>query len=403
MFGSISAMIAGNQMLQAALVAGPTTALAWTAKALPMKIFNGTKKLVSIKVRFNSDSPDYEAVTRFVAKNVIYDKFSRNFNYQAETKWDSETYTDEVKNRGLTAGYGIHVGRYNGTFVIVDRYIEEGAQTEKFKEAMTVTFFTRSKEVVYNFAKDVAVAAGSNVDEFTNVPLYVNQGGWWSRAGKLPLRSIDTVFTANAAGQEILAAIREFRTKRDYHHSKGLPHRIGVLLFGKPGCGKSSLIHALASELGLSVYYLNLGSVENDEQLIKLVCNGRDWTNSMLVVEDFDATGAQTEARSEPTPDNPTGEPKKPVTLSALLNVFDGLIAPDGLITIATTNHPDKIDPALRRAGRFDQTHELGLLEFSDLARMADLFDKQVPAGIEIEPMSGADMRKLVMDFPEAA
>ncbi len=79
------------------------------------------------------------------------------------------------------------------------------------------------------------------------------------------------------------------------------------------------------------------------------------------------------------------------VSLSALLNVLDGILCPDGLVVIATTNHHTRLDPALIRAGRFDYTFELGKLGQEDFDRMATMFGK--PTRKIPSLLSGAEMR----------
>jgi hypothetical protein len=49
-----------------------------------MKIWGHIKRACTITLRFNSDMADYEAISRYVTKEIVYEKFSRNFNYQTE-------------------------------------------------------------------------------------------------------------------------------------------------------------------------------------------------------------------------------------------------------------------------------------------------------------------------------
>lgn len=402
-----------NQFVTAAIVAAPATALTYAVRNVPLRIYHGIRKLVSITVRFNNDMPDYDSISRFITTGIVINKLSRNFNYSAEAKWDEDTYTEKTQHHGLTAGYGTHFGRYKRRLCIIRRSIDEANQSEKFKESMSVTFFGGQK-TIKKFAAEIAEKAGSSFDEFTSVPIYINSGTWWQRASKRPLRSIDTVFTSNGVGRSLVEAIQRFDASRAENHRLGLPHHLGILLYGTPGCGKSSLIHALASELGRSIYYLNLGAVEKDKELTDLMASGRDWSKSLLVLEDFDAAGASVSRGTGTTlvedaatggiavvPDGPPADgEKKRITLSTLLNLLDGLISPDGLVTIATTNHPERLDEALRRPGRFDHAIELGKLGYGEFLDMANLFGVD-PTDYPVQPgdeMTGAEMRALILN-----
>lgn len=398
-----------NQIAQAAIVAAPATAITYSLRAFPAKVYQTIKKAVSVDVRFNSDMADFDAIVRFVTKHVVYDKFSRNFTYQTETKWDDEEWTSETKHHGLTAGYGTHLGFYKRHLVIVERFLDDGNNTEKFKEHLVVTFITRTKQIVRDFTVEVAKAAGNNIESFDNVPVHINGGSYWQRMGKMPLRSMESVFSHDDAGHKLVDAIRAFEAKKEEHHRLGLPHHLGIMLHGEPGCGKSSLIHAAATELQRAVYYLDLGALEKNKELTSLFSGTRDWSKVIVAIEDIDAAGVKVsrskEAKTEEAedgvlvvPDKDGDGEKSPVSLSALLNVLDGILCPDGLVVIATTNHHDRLDPALVREGRFDHTVELKKLDRNDFDRMARLFGRD-PATMPVPtlPMTGAAMRSFIM------
>jgi chaperone BCS1 len=398
-----------NQLVTAAVLAAPAAAITYGIRSVPAKLWNHAKRALTITLRFNSDMGDYEAISSYVTKEIVYEKLSRNFNYQTEQKWDSDSYSDKTQHLGLTAGYGTHIGFYKRRLVMVNRHIDESNQSAKFKEHLVLTFFA-GRKLVKTFAGEVMDKSGSNFGSFNSVPIWINSGDWWKRAGSRPLRSLDTVFTSGGVGHDLLRSIREFEAKRSEHHRLGLPYHLGILLYGIPGCGKSSLIHALASETERSIFYLNLGSVESDKEVTDLLSSNRDWSKVLLVLEDFDAAGVTVNRDEEveapdAKPKRRTAKKKSPVTLSTMLNALDGLITPDGLVTIATTNHPDRIDDALKRDGRFDQRIELGKLGYGEFVAMCDLFGVD-PADYPVKPgdlMTGSSMRATILNPMKAA
>lgn len=410
-FAFLKTQLMENQFSQGAMVAailGGT--IAW-GRSLPGKMWNTITRVFSTTLRFNSDSPDYEAVSRFITTNVVQDQFSRNFNYQCETGFDSEEWKEFTKYRGLTAGYGTHFGLFHRWPVLVRRQLDDSNQTKEFKEFTEITILGRSKKRLHRFTEEVANAASTAASVFDMVPVFINSGSYWQKMGRLPLRRLTSVFTAGDAGSKVIETIRQFESKKEEHHKLGLPHHLGIMLHGAPGCGKSSLIHAVASETQRSIYYLNLGSVESDKDLTSLINGTRDWSKTILAIEDIDAAGVKVNrnvvtevssagAKAKAKKGSASSESKSPVSLSALLNVLDGILCPDGLVVIATTNHHDQLDPALRRPGRFDHTVELGLLGWEDFKRMSKMFGRN-PADFPVGPdviMSGAEMRALILE-----
>ena len=379
-----------NQFMAAAVVAAPMTAIVYIARNVPVKIWHFVKRQLTTEIGFNSDIPDYLSAQEFVAKNVVSDSFSRTFLYSSDRRWEQG---DEVIDfRGLTLGYGAHIGTWKRRLVWITRTLEQGQQTDKFKERLTLTFVTRKQRLVAEFARDVR-EYGERAMERDSVPLWINSGGWWGLASRLPHRSLATIFTANNEGEALLSHIRSFEGKRDWYRRRGIPYHTGILLTGEPGTGKTSLIHALASETKRTLHYLNLGSVESDSQLTNLVSSGRGWGRSILVIEDADAS------RADVSRDTTTAAGKEcnPVTLSALLNLLDGLLTPDGLIVIATSNHPNRLDDALVRPGRFDVNMELGKLNRAAFERMADTFGVDVSSA-DFEPLPGAELRARLLE-----
>ncbi|PIN15762.1 AAA+-type ATPase [Handroanthus impetiginosus] len=156
----------------------------------------------------------------------------------------------------------------------------------------------------------------------------------------------------------ILKDLDGFVKRREYYRKVGKAWKRGYLLYGPPGTGKSSLIAAIANYLNFDVYDLEfeLTEVKRNSDLRKLLVATAN--KSVLVVEDIDCTIDLQEKlanRSTSQPEFHHQEESK-VTLSGLLNFIDGLWSScgDERIIIFTTNHIEKLDPALLRPGRMD-------------------------------------------------
>lgn len=156
----------------------------------------------------------------------------------------------------------------------------------------------------------------------------------------------------------IVKDLERFVKRREYYRRVGKAWKRGYLLYGPPGTGKSSLIAAMANFLNFDIYDLELTELSCNSDLRRLLVATAN--RSILVVEDIDCT-IELKDRSAAGAAVRDSEPggnhnQNKVTLSGLLNFVDGLWSScgDERIIIFTTNHKEKLDPALLRPGRMD-------------------------------------------------
>ncbi|XP_057786763.1 AAA-ATPase At3g50940-like [Salvia miltiorrhiza] len=155
----------------------------------------------------------------------------------------------------------------------------------------------------------------------------------------------------------ILKDVDRFLQRRDYYRKVGKAWKRGYLLYGPPGTGKSSFIAAMANYLNFDVYDLELTELRQNSDLRKLLLATAN--KSILVVEDIDCTidlQDKLATRDQTSFPGFNNQEQNKVTLSGLLNFVDGLWSScgDERIIIFTTNHIEKLDPALLRPGRMD-------------------------------------------------
>ncbi|CAH8385816.1 unnamed protein product [Eruca vesicaria subsp. sativa] len=153
-----------------------------------------------------------------------------------------------------------------------------------------------------------------------------------------------------------------FSNGKDFFKTVGRAWKRGYLLHGPPGTGKSSLVAAIANYMNYSIYDLQLQSVKDDAMLRQILTKTEN--GSILLIEDLDCSGADASCRKKSEDEGEDGEnqckkkKKKDhqVTLSGLLNFVDGLWSScvEERIIVFTTNHKEKLDPALLRPGRMD-------------------------------------------------
>jgi ATP-dependent 26S proteasome regulatory subunit len=186
----------------------------------------------------------------------------------------------------------------------------------------------------------------------------------------IPKRSFNNIFLKEGQIEKIDEALSAFTNKNNYtdYVKHGIPYKINILLHGKPGVGKTSLIHAIASKFDACICNLNINSELTENDMIRAVtaASNTDKT-SILVIEDIDCIFT----------DRKEGDCiKNKVTMNGILNCLDGFNNPEGLIVIMTTNYPDKLDSAILRSGRIDINIELTYLDKYQAKNMFKAFFK---------------------------
>lgn len=141
----------------------------------------------------------------------------------------------------------------------------------------------------------------------------------------------------------------------------GVPYRRGVLLHGPPGNGKTSTIRYIGAALPhIPAMILRPAAGFDSDDLEEVLKHWRRQAPAILVIEDLNWLMEQ-------------------VNVSTFLNLLDGVESnvTGGLLLIATTNHPDKLDPALNnRPGRFDVVIDVPC---PDLAVRTEFFRRKLP------------------------
>ncbi|KAJ7623583.1 P-loop containing nucleoside triphosphate hydrolase protein [Roridomyces roridus] len=187
----------------------------------------------------------------------------------------------------------------------------------------------------------------------------------WRWNGARQKRPMSSIVLQPGVKDMLLADCKDFLCSEEWYAERGIPFRRGYLLHGVPGSGKTSLIHSLAGELGLDIYVVSLSSKGmSDNTLTTLM--GHVPSRCILLLEDLDAaftrgvsrdassTGAPTSSSSSSSTSTTAESDGSTLSLSGLLNSLDGVAAAEGRLLFATTNHIERLDPALSRPGRMD-------------------------------------------------
>lgn len=337
-------------------------------RSYPAKVFEWIKRQVIIEAEVLNHDAAYEWVKLWLHKHP-YSKRSRRLTVSCIPGLADEDLPRIV----FSPAPGDHFFTYKGRLLWIKRERTDATGKDSLdammrpKETIRFRMLGRSQAIIRALIEDTRAAA--EAERKSRFSIHMSSGyGYWS---KMPInlqRSLDSVVLPKGVVEGVVEDIREFNEAKDWYGSLGIPYHRGYLFHGTAGSGKSSLVVALAAEMKMDLYVLQLsGSTMNDSTLSDLIRSME--VGSILLLEDIDAVVPH----RRDTPDDSNKE-KGGVTMSGLLNCLDGVLARDGSLVFMTTNYKEKLDPALIRPGRIDYQIEFGSAEYEQAHRMFTRF-----------------------------
>ncbi|XP_014473565.1 PREDICTED: spermatogenesis-associated protein 5 [Dinoponera quadriceps] len=171
----------------------------------------------------------------------------------------------------------------------------------------------------------------------------------------------------------------------DAFRKMGIMPPKGVLMYGPPGCSKTMIAKALATES--KVNFLNIKGPElfskwvgESERAVREVFRrARQVAPSIVFIDEIDALGGERSSSS-----GGSGSNVQERVLAQLLIELDGIIALGSVTLVAATNRPDKIDKALLRPGRLDRIIYVGLPDEETRQEIFGIKLQKMPVAEEI-------------------
>lgn len=310
-------------------------------------LFDLNKKNLNVKsleeISFNDD--EFSNIIKYkrndICNYLINQKQTFKINNDISCKITNTIFSSNEKSNDKIIEYSIKLYS-NFSINIIQKYIENCKN--KYKE------YLEEKDTLYYFSI-------KNIDKEDNRIIYnVNKF--------ISYKTFDNLFLNEK--DKLIKYINFFKNEEEYYKKNGIPYRMSLLLYGKPGCGKTSLVKSIANYFNRHIMDVNLKKISKMEHLTEIFYTNKydhidiDYKNKILLFEDIDRMDVdlKNDELMEKSSDGKTILKTNEFNLSHFFNLLDGVNEMHGRILIMTTNHIEKIDETLIRSGRIDMKIE---------------------------------------------
>lgn len=363
-------------MINDILTSGLLLSVAYALRDIPVNLY----KKVKSRIRLTYDVHVYQYDDLYwMFEEWLYAHHNKTYkSVEAVTEFGRNAHSDYPKDfncQEIQIQYkqetNIFFIRYKGKRLLIDKTKEK---LDPGKSSIKSAFFEfyhisgwRAKAQIESLLHDVVLYSKSKKRngevEILGSGTYHND---WNTINKIIVKPLDKIVLKDGVRSGLIKDLDEFERSKDWYISTGISYKRGYIFYGPPGTGKTSLALSIAAYLGRRVCMLNLRSFEDNNGMTKAFASIPAY--SVLLIEDIDASF---NGRSEIEGNR--------VSFSTLLNCLDGVLVKQGVITVITTNHIERLDDALLREGRCDVKIEIpnpGREEIQEYLRL--FFNKEI-------------------------
>lgn len=195
---------------------------------------------------------------------------------------------------------------------------------------------------------------------------------------------LEQLVLEGALKQQLRDDFTQFLASRVSYEEHGVPWKRGALLIGPPGNGKTLCVKALVKHLGIPCIYVQSFEAPHStprRSIDEVFTRARETTPCMIVLEDIDSL--LTDA-----------------SRSYFLNALDGFATNTGVITLATTNHPDRLDPAIiHRPSRFDRKYHFNLPDVATRSAYIAMWNARLRPSLQLTDAGRAELAEITDGF----
>lgn len=311
-----------------------------TLKAWPNRLWLLVTSRLYVECQIIHEDESFFWLSRWLMRHAQPTKASR---FRFSSRWEHESAGGSKRRTEVVLGAGERIFSYLGAKLWVT--INEEREGLKRAHSVSIRCRTKHRDILKQIAEEIDRIEHQPSEGTTRIMMPAFDG--WQLHSSRPIRSAASVVLDGELFETLLADMRSFQERVAWYQERGIPYRRGYLFSGPPGNGKSSLTAALAGALQRDLFVIPLGDFSMDDAKLGQLMS-RVPSQALVVIEDIDTVFHGRDRKSD-----------NKLTMSGLLNNIDGPLATEGRLLVMTTNHIERLDPALVRAGRIDVKLEL--------------------------------------------
>ena len=266
----------------------------------------------------------------------------------------------------------------NSTYLLKmrkDTFILISGSSKNGLASLYIYFFGKKSQRYYKWFVSKLRANDNNTNYVYNISYSKEEPrGWKCIMSTSAKRDFSTLFFDNHIEEDIKKFLDNWIENESIYRNRGLLFKTGILLYGNPGTGKSSIANAIAAYLDCNIVTIDMTNFANlDIAGISTTINA-DSSRYIILLDEIDVLFSNRDNNSKDQNE----------AISKLLLLLDSVQSPDNVVFVATTNYVDRLDPALIRKGRFDKKIEIGNISYNTAVKMCRSFGIKDEGEVEL-------------------